>query len=383
MLDVIFIFKNMSHPGVADVVGTALHWITALDGSLALGVGPSGASIASFGGINITLSGGGKTVLGRGTIPAPGVCHPHGAAIVLTHAAANQQQSAAAVTQQWHCIVPPTETAVEVTVVDLFAPARASISISTTISTSAAQPFTAALSVALHTGSLSSVWLPWNKGCVQNNGKGYGMCDSAAGPWRDPFTPERLAHGYYRYGTSGHGTNDSFALPLVTLLDAKRDVGLSLALSPADSILELTLNTSTTGALFTRELLRLGGGNNKSVSFAAHIFSHAGCWRPALGFLTEEWPTFFEPWVSERQITSYEGLGSYSWNQMPLNVSRAMSLGWRTNWDLSGTWMPYDGLFLPYQEEWLNLGPINGGLAQYNVTFDQVRRVDTLQLYSV
>lgn len=31
--------------------------------------------------------------------------------------------------------------------------------------------------------------------------------------------------------------------------------------------------------------------------------------------------------------------------------------------------MPYDGLFLPYQEEWLNLGPINGGLEQYNVTY--------------
>ena len=34
--------------------------------------------------------------------------------------------------------------------------------------------------------------------------------------------------------------------------------------------------------------------------------------------------------------------------------------------------MPYDGLFLPYQEEWLNLGPINGGLAQYNVTYPMI-----------
>ena len=34
--------------------------------------------------------------------------------------------------------------------------------------------------------------------------------------------------------------------------------------------------------------------------------------------------------------------------------------------------MPYDGLFLPYQEQWLNLGPINGGLAQYNVTYSMI-----------
>lgn len=50
--------------------------------------------------------------------------------------------------------------------------------------------------------------------------------------------------------------------------------------------------------------------------------------------------------------------------------------GFKTNWDLSGTWMPYDGLFLPYvnstSEQWLNLGPINGGLTQYNVTLDMI-----------
>ena len=34
--------------------------------------------------------------------------------------------------------------------------------------------------------------------------------------------------------------------------------------------------------------------------------------------------------------------------------------------------MPYDGLFLPYQTRWENLGPINGGLAQYNVTTQQM-----------
>jgi hypothetical protein len=54
--------------------------------------------------------------------------------------------------------------------------------------------------------------------------------------------------------------------------------------------------------------------------------------------------------------------------QHPYNASYAHAVGFKTNWDLSGTFMPYDGLFLPYTEEWQNLGPINGGLAQYNVT---------------
>ena len=31
-----------------------------------------------------------------------------------------------------------------------------------------------------------------------------------------------------------------------------------------------------------------------------------------------------------------------------------------------------DGLFLPYMDEWPNLGPINGGLKQYNVTYEKM-----------
>ena len=49
-------------------------------------------------------------------------------------------------------------------------------------------------------------------------------------------------------------------------------------------------------------------------------------------------------------------------------------VGFKTNWDLGGTFMPYDGLFYPYQEEWLNLGPINEGLDQYNVTYAMINQ---------
>ena len=32
-------------------------------------------------------------------------------------------------------------------------------------------------------------------------------------------------------------------------------------------------------------------------------------------------------------------------------VALTNAIGFKTNWDLSGTWVPYDGLFLPYIEE--------------------------------
>jgi len=76
-------------------------------------------------------------------------------------------------------------------------------------------------------------------------------------------------------------------------------------------------------------------------------------------------------------VSKFEGLGSYSWFQGEYNQSRAEAIGFKTNWDLSGTWMPYDGLFLPYGDlkQWPNLGPINGGLRQYNVSFERINTV--------
>ena len=68
----------------------------------------------------------------------------------------------------------------------------------------------------------------------------------------------------------------------------------------------------------------------------------------------------------------FDGLGGYAW-VAPTNASYAASVGFKTNWDLSGTFMPYDGLFAPYQDEWLNLGPINPGLPQYNVTYARIQ----------
>jgi len=195
------------------------------------------------------------------------------------------------------------------------------------------------------------------------------MC-FGTGAWRNGLYPEPLQgeKAFYRYGTQGRGSNDTFSVPIVSVLDHSADAGISLALSPEDPLLEVYINTSSSGVVFQRELLRLGQG--REVTFTAHLVGHAGCWRPGLQFLVDEYKPFFAPWAED--AASFEGLGSYSWNQDPYNATRARSIGFKTNWDLSGTWMPYDGLFLPYQDEWLNLGPINGGLAQYNVTYRMI-----------
>eukprot|EP00038_Savillea_parva_P010156 m.188310 g.188310 ORF g.188310 m.188310 type:complete len:848 (+) comp17384_c0_seq1:177-2720(+) len=382
--------------------------VRALDGSVIVAVDSTGMTHVTIQGQTFAVSGG-LTKLGPGTIPTPVTCAEAGPATLVPPAT---------VTREWACSVPvvmstraqggsrgthahpntftstPETVAVTVTTADSFLPAPTSVLINTTITvaktTSSWTPFTTALYTNVTMTPMSSststptdrqempfkqVWTTWGKGCVNNNGndKPPGMCFAGGGEWSNPLTPEDLPTTLeqYRYGAALH-LKDSFTLPVVTLLGGGNGngggVGMSLALSPEDPTLEVGLGVQANGVAFSRQLLRLGGPS--PVTFSAHIVGHANCWRPALQWFVSAYPDFFESWVPH--AADFEGLGSYSWNQQSYNATRARALGFKTNWDLSGTFMPYDGLFLPYQDSWLNLGPINGGLKQYNVTYAKI-----------
>ena len=144
---------------------------------------------------------------------------------------------------------------VHATVVDTFTATNTSVAIKTTITTDNPKvEFTAALRTPLQwtvgttaastsppppnpgpsaaataAAALSTVWMPWGKGCVQNDGRHAGMCFTDGGPWENPFQPEALSDrpGFYRYGGSGRGTNDTFSLPMASVLDPSSDAGRS------------------------------------------------------------------------------------------------------------------------------------------------------------
>lgn len=242
----------------------------------------------------------------------------------------------------------------------------------------------------------AELFTTWTNGCVQNNGVSPASCFSdwnAPKPWDNPLrtTPFSSAPGW-RLG-AGKGGTDSISIPIATIIDgtAGSKAAFSLALDPTDPLGEVALRRDEYSVGFERSFLRVApapsapststsssssrssepaGGN--VLSFSAHIVAHPPSWRSGLHFYTQEWNSYFVPKVGDAHAAEYEGLGSYSWYQGQYNASRSNALGFKTNWDLSGTWMPYDGLFLPYQDKWLNLGPINGGLAQYNVTYAMI-----------
>jgi hypothetical protein len=317
-------------------------WVFALDGSVGAQITSTGVSVASVatgpdgGGAraNYTLGGaadGGRlqTTLLPSSPLGPSTCTPSGGGAVV--AAANGSISLA---QLWACTAPhPASNAMVdlvVTVMDVFSPADEAIDITTTINVDRADvPFTAGLGLALAPAGATQFWTPWAKGCVQNNGRSHGMCFAPNKPWSEPFSAAPLSTATvasYRYG--GGGTNDTFSLPIVSLLDATKDAALSLALSPEDTQLELNLQVQNGGASFVRDLHRLGQG--REVVLHSHLLGHAACFRPGLGFLTRRFADYFEPWVED--AADYEGTASYSWYQGPYNVTRAKSLGFKTNW---------------------------------------------------
>ncbi len=243
-----------------------------------------------------------------------------------------------------------------------------------------APSFSVPLGVSLNLAAPPSplaLWAAWTRGCV-DNGHG-GMCYGGT-PWAEPFTPTPLppagAPLLLRYGNLDSGAvhapfgkvADSITLPLLSVQRAADDAAFTLVLSPEDVTTELLLRAEG-GALHALRLFHRLAAGAPPVAFTCRLRAHAADWRPALGFWAAAHPAHVEPHVGGME--RFEGLGGYSW-QAPTNASYAASVGFKTNWDLSGTFMPYDGLFAPYQEDWLNLGPINAGLPQYNVTYASI-----------
>ena len=143
--------------------------------------------------------------------------------------------------------------------------------------------------------------------------------------------------------------NDSMSIPLVTLLPASGGgSALTLCLDPTETLLELMLSVSGEGATFGRHFLRIGPGLQRR--FSARLFAHRPSLRAGLFHVTQQWPSLFSASAGP-SIANLSGLGSYGWDlsNEALNATWAREMGLTTHWDLGGTWMPYDGLFLPFK----------------------------------
>eukprot|EP00756_Hemistasia_phaeocysticola_P045204 Hpha_TRINITY_DN18967_c0_g1::TRINITY_DN18967_c0_g1_i1::g.17568::m.17568 len=283
-----------------------------------------------------------------------------------------------------------------INVSDTFTPAHSTVQWTQTFAiVSSAKTFTTALGINLYPASgrvkkevlQRDVWMPWTRGCVEN---GYPFC-IGSGPWQDPFEPVGMPVPepvLYRYGDRAfqksvlgglgvNGTDDSFTLPMATFtqtgLESGAAAGMSLMLSPADNLLDIVALVNSSRFSFHRYLHRLENG--REYKFTSHIAAHRPGWRPALNAWTKTYSESVLPHVSQRFAATFDGLGAYTsaytW-KAPTNATYAAEVGFKTNWDLSGTFMPFQGLYGPFQETWFNLGPgpLSVGLPRYQVSYE-------------
>jgi hypothetical protein len=176
----------------------------------------------------------------------------------------------------------------------------------------------------------------------------------AGGDWRDPLVAVPLRDSVYYYGAPPYEYDrprtafcpfqgDLFSLPLVAVMEADKKLGLSIALSPEDLLLDLTLTTKADGSFVFRRLNhRLGQG--RPVKFSLDLVVHAPDWRAAMGWLVRRYPAYFEPVVPLAHEIA--GTGAYTRTWLDFDVAKMKKMAFMLNWKASFDF-PYMGMFLP------------------------------------
>jgi hypothetical protein len=162
--------------------------------------------------------------------------------------------------------------------------------------------------------------------------------------WNDPLMPVAFGDRDLHYGARDIWKSAAFSVPIATILDRANDTGLSLVLSPEDSLIELDLATTGQGKLvFSRTKNRIGKG--RPLRFGMDLLAHQGDWRAAVGWMAGRYPQYFDaPNPLTHEIAGNAVYAEYEGAE--LDAYKLFSMGFRVNWKTSYDWYTM-GMFLP------------------------------------
>jgi len=174
------------------------------------------------------------------------------------------------------------------------------------------------------------------------------------GNWSDPLLPvpfinDTLWYGAppYRYDNPRIGfipfQGNLFGIPLVTLSEEQADAGLSLILSPEDTLLDMNLRTSSSGEfIFSREYQRIS--SVRTIRFHLDIVAHESGWRGGLRWIAANYPGYFNPNIP--LADEIAGTGAYSSLETAFDLEKMKKMAFGVNWKASFDF-PYMGMFIP------------------------------------
>ena len=174
------------------------------------------------------------------------------------------------------------------------------------------------------------------------------------GRWSDPLRSIPLPDRRFYYGAPyltltnpriGYfpARGNIISLPLASFLQPADDAGISAFFSPADPLLDMTLDVSSKGtADFAQYFERLGATH--TFRFSIDLVAHEADWRGPLRSMVEKYPTYFKPVL--KSAHQLGGTSAYSTFEGDLDVEKFRKIAFKTNWKASFDF-PYMGMFLP------------------------------------
>lgn len=199
--------------------------------------------------------------------------------------------------------------------------------------------------------------------------------------WIDPLVPVPFANATYYYGAPFFEYDNMgldympfqenlISIPMVSVFEDKDSTGLTIALSPKDNIIDLTMRTTEDGTItFSRLFNRIS--KNNIVQFSFDIISHESDWRSGLAWMKNRYPEYFIPENPlAQQIDGTCAYSAYSKGAMNFDVEKMKKMAFTVNWQASFDF-PYMGMFLPPiqpREKWLRWGADSRG---YSIAADR------------
>ena len=160
--------------------------------------------------------------------------------------------------------------------------------------------------------------------------------------WADPLVARPLREMHLIYG--GHfAKGGGYAVPVFSLMYPAEGMGIALAESPEDPLLDVHLVTTARGEITqTRNFNRLQKGT--PVKFTMLLFPVPDDWRGVMAFVTARYPSWFVPPAPNADLVC--GLGAYSSWEGEINAAKYRAMGGIVNWKASFDFS-YMGMFIP------------------------------------
>jgi hypothetical protein len=177
------------------------------------------------------------------------------------------------------------------------------------------------------------------------------------------------------YGGRTMTDADALAIPIVSVLDAAGDLGLTVALSPEDLALAMRLTVTRQGQFtFARINHRISAAS--PVRFALDLVAHAADLRAGLGWMVSRYPAYFDP--PNPAVRQMAGCGAYSSHADITDPERLRRMAFRVNWKASFDF-PFMGMFLPPvgndNEAWTDFKGQKTSIARMRTYSHEMRRM--------